>query len=59
LTPVDGPGKPLAIPRHIGKPPRLAAGNTMGDLETLQCATGPGPGLAIVIVHDEAAREYG
>lgn len=56
---VDGPGKPLAILRHIGKPPLFVAGNTMGDLEMLQYATGrPGPGMGIVIVHDDAAREY-
>ena len=56
---VDGPGKPLAILRHIGKPPLFAAGNTMGDLEMLQFATRRrGPGMGIVIVHDDAAREY-
>jgi phosphoserine phosphatase len=67
LPSVYGPGKPLAILRHIGRPPIFAAGNTMGDLEMLQYATkrsgpgksmGMGMGMGIVIVHDDAAREY-
>jgi hypothetical protein len=56
---VFGPGKPLAILRHIGKPPVFAAGNTMGDREMLLYATKRrGPGMALVIVHDDAEREY-
>lgn len=56
---VFGPGKPLAILRHIGKPPIFAAGNTMGDNEMLLHATKRnGPGMGIVIVHDDAKREY-
>jgi phosphoserine phosphatase len=59
LPSVYGPGKPLAIQRHIGGPPIFAAGNTMGDLEMLQFATKSGrPGMGIVIVHDDAEREY-
>jgi len=59
LPSVHGPGKPLAILRHIGRPPIFAAGNTIGDLEMLQYATKRnGPGMGIVIVHDDAAREY-
>lgn len=60
ITPlVDGPGKPLAILRHIGKPPLFAAGNTMGDFQMLQYATkGNRPGMGIVIVHDDPVREY-
>jgi phosphoserine phosphatase len=59
LPSVYGPGKPLAILRHIGKPPIFAAGNTIGDLEMLQYATKRnGPGMGIVIVHDDAEREY-
>ena len=56
---VYGPGKPLAILRQIGHPPIFAAGNTIGDLEMLQHATKHrGPGMGIVIVHDDAEREY-
>ena len=56
---VYGPGKPQAILRQIGRPPVFAAGNTIGDLEMLQYATKRrGPGMGIVIVHDDAEREY-
>jgi hypothetical protein len=56
---VYGPGKPLAILRQIGRPPTFAAGNTIGDLEMLQYTTKhQGPGMGIVIVHDDAEREY-
>jgi hypothetical protein len=56
---VYGPGKPLAILRQIGQPPVFAAGNTMGDLQMLQYATKRnGPGMGIVIVHDDGEREY-
>ncbi len=59
LPSVFGPGKPLAILRHIGRPPIFAAGNSMGDFEMLQYATGRrGPGMGLVIVHDDAHREY-
>ena len=59
LPSVFGPGKPLAILRQIGRPSVFAAGNTMGDLEMLQYATkGRRPGMGIVIVHDDAKREY-
>lgn len=59
LPSVYGPGKPLAILRHIGKPPIFAAGNTMGDFEMLQYATKRnGPGMGVVILHDDAKREY-
>ena len=59
LPSVYGPGKPLAILRRIGRPPIFAAGNTMGDLEMLQYATKRrGPGMGILIVHDDAEREY-
>lgn len=59
LPSVYGAGKALAILRQIGRPPIFAAGNTMGDLEMLQFATKRrGPGIGIVIVHDDAEREY-
>ncbi len=55
----DGPGKPIHIERHIGKRPIMAAGNADGDIEMLTYATqSPGAGLALLIHHDDAEREY-
>jgi hypothetical protein len=55
----DGPGKPVAIYRHIGRKPILAFGNSDGDLQMLQyTAAGPGPRLALLLHHDDAAREF-
>ena len=38
----DGPGKPVNIELHIGRPPILAAGNSNGDIEMLEFADHPG-----------------
>ena len=55
----DGPGKPVGIYRHIGRRPILAFGNSDGDLQMLQyTAAGPGPHLALLLHHDDAAREF-
>jgi phosphoglycolate phosphatase-like HAD superfamily hydrolase len=55
----DGPGKPVGIYRHIGRRPILAFGNSDGDLQMLQyTAAGPGPHLARLLHHDDAAREF-
>jgi phosphoglycolate phosphatase-like HAD superfamily hydrolase len=55
----DGPGKPVGIYRHIGKRPILAFGNSDGDLQMLQVtAAGEGRRLALIVHHDDAAREY-
>lgn len=55
----DGPGKPVGISRHIGRRPILAAGNSDGDLQMLQyTASGAGPSLALLVHHDDAAREW-
>ena len=55
----DGPGKPIGIYRHIGRRPILAFGNSDGDLQMLQyTASGPGPRLALLLHHDDAAREF-
>lgn len=55
----DGPGKPLGIYRAIGRKPIAAFGNSDGDLQMLQYATsGPGPRLALIVHHDDAAREF-
>jgi phosphoglycolate phosphatase-like HAD superfamily hydrolase len=55
----DGPGKPVGIYRHIGKRPIAAFGNSDGDLEMLQVtAAGEGRRLALLVHHDDAAREF-
>jgi phosphoserine phosphatase len=55
----DGPGKPVAINKFIGRRPILAAGNSDGDLQMLQWTTGTdGRRLGIIVHHDDAEREY-
>jgi phosphoglycolate phosphatase-like HAD superfamily hydrolase len=54
----DGPGKPVGIYRSIGKRPIAAFGNSDGDLQMLQVtAAGEGRSLALIVHHDDAARE--
>ena len=51
--------KPINIQRYIGRRPLLAGGNSDGDLEMFQyTGGGGGPYLNLVIVHDDAEREY-
>jgi hypothetical protein len=55
----DGPGKPVAINRFIGRPPIMAFGNSDGDLQMLQYTTaGDGPRLGMLIHHTDTEREY-
>jgi len=55
----DGPGKPVGIQQQIGRRPIIAVGNSDGDLQMLQWTTaGDGPGLAIIVHHTDADREY-
>ncbi|WP_157123168.1 HAD family hydrolase [Pandoraea vervacti] len=55
----DGPGKPVGIFRRIGRKPILAFGNSDGDLQMLEyTTTGKGPHLALLVHHDDAAREF-
>ena len=55
----DGPGKPEAIYRFLGRWPRVAFGNSDGDLQMLQLtATGEGRRLMLLVRHDDAEREY-
>lgn len=55
----DGPAKPVGIYMHIGQRPILAFGNSDGDLEMLQYTmAGAGPRLALLVHHDDAAREF-
>jgi phosphoglycolate phosphatase-like HAD superfamily hydrolase len=54
----DGPGKPVGIHRHIGRRPIAAFGNSDGDQQMLEwTASGPGPRLAVLVHHTDAARE--
>lgn len=55
----DGPGKPVNIQRHVGRPPILVAGNSNGDIEMMQFAAASGlPYLNLLVHHDDGEREY-
>jgi phosphoglycolate phosphatase-like HAD superfamily hydrolase len=55
----DKEGKPINIQKIIGRRPLAAFGNSDGDLQMLQwTAAGPGRRLALIVHHDDAAREY-
>jgi hypothetical protein len=54
----DGPGKPVAIGKFIGRRPIAAFGNSDGDLEMLLYVTaGPGRRFGLIVHHDDAERE--
>jgi hypothetical protein len=53
----DGPGKPVAIQKFIGRRPILAFGNSDGDQQMLEwTAAGSAPRLAGLIHHTDAER---
>jgi phosphoglycolate phosphatase-like HAD superfamily hydrolase len=55
----DGPVKPARIWGRTGRRPILAAGNSNGDIEMLQySAAGTHPSLQLLVLHDDAAREF-
>jgi phosphoglycolate phosphatase-like HAD superfamily hydrolase len=55
----NGVGKPEGIHLVIGRRPRAAFGNSTGDQQMLEYATsGEGPQLAMLVLHDDAKREY-
>jgi hypothetical protein len=55
----DGPGKPEAIDRFIGRRPIFAFGNSDGDKEMLVwTSAGPGPRFAGLLHHTDAEREW-
>jgi hypothetical protein len=55
----EGMAKIAGIQRHLGRRPILAAGNSGGDREMLEWAIGgDGPGLALLVDHDDAEREF-
>jgi len=55
----DGDGKAIGINLFVGKRPQIAFGNSDGDKEMLQWATGgDAPGLGLLVLHDDAEREF-
>ncbi|HYQ56061.1 MAG TPA: HAD family hydrolase [Draconibacterium sp.] len=51
--------KPTNIELHIGRKPIFAAGNSDGDYQMMEYAlSGEGPSMAILVHHDDEAREY-
>jgi phosphoglycolate phosphatase-like HAD superfamily hydrolase len=55
----DGPVKPVRIWGRTGRRPIFAAGNSNGDIQMLEhTAAGPGPSLCMLVLHDDAEREF-
>ncbi|MEM9517514.1 MAG: HAD family hydrolase [Actinomycetota bacterium] len=55
----EGADKPSNIQRALGRRPCVAVGNSPGDADMLRYAAGHrGPSLALLVNHDDAAREY-
>jgi phosphoglycolate phosphatase-like HAD superfamily hydrolase len=55
----DGPMKPVRLWSRIGRRPIFAAGNSNGDIQMLEFAdAGTGPSLAMLVLHDDAEREF-
>jgi hypothetical protein len=55
----DKAGKPEGIHLMIGRVPRAAFGNSIGDREMLEYATaGDGARLGMLVLHDDKDREY-
>jgi hypothetical protein len=55
----DGPGKPVAIQKYIGRLPILAFGNSDGDRQMLEStAAGTGARLVALVHHTDERREW-
>jgi phosphoglycolate phosphatase-like HAD superfamily hydrolase len=54
----DGPIKPVRIWGRTGRRPILAAGNSNGDIHMLQYAHAGSPSLCLLLLHDDADREF-
>ena len=55
----DHAGKPEGIHLEIGRRPRAAFGNSVGDRQMLEYTKGgEGARLAMLVLHDDANREY-
>ena len=56
----EGAAKVTNIQTQLGRRPILAAGNSGGDREMLEwAASASGPTLALLVDHDDPAREFG
>ena len=55
----DGPIKPVRIWSRIGRRPIVAGGNSNGDIPMLRYAGGRRPALRLLVLHDDAEREFG
>jgi hypothetical protein len=52
-------GKPEGIYMMVGRRPIIAFGNSTGDRQMLEYTkAGDGARLALLVLHDDAAREY-
>ena len=55
----DNAGKPEGIHLMIGRRPRAAFGNSTGDRQMLEyTGAGDGARLTMLVLHDDATREY-
>ena len=55
----NGPGKPEGIQLIIGRKPYASFGNSTGDQQMLEYTKGgSGLRLSVLVLHDDAAREY-
>jgi hypothetical protein len=54
----DGPVKPVRIWSRIGRRPLIAVGNANGDIPFLRFAGGEAPALRMLVLHDDAEREF-
>jgi hypothetical protein len=55
----DHGGKPVGINQHIGRRPVMSFGNSNGDKEMLEYTQGGGGArFMLLVLHDDAAREY-
>ncbi|MGA7052569.1 MAG: HAD family hydrolase [Mycobacterium sp.] len=54
----DGPIKPVRIWGRTGRRPILAAGNSNGDIQMLQYTQSAKPSLCLLVLHDDASREF-
>ncbi len=50
----DGPMKPVRLWSRIGRRPIFAAGNSNGDIQMLEFASG----MRLLVLHDDADREF-
>ena len=54
----DGMVKPVRIWSRVGQRPIVAGGNSNGDIPMLTFAGGSLPALRLLVLHDDAEREF-